>query len=100
MNGKVRTMVSVLIAAEKEITGFAAVCADSIDENRTVVAAADVVPELDGFNAWSCARNTHQVVCHGLICDQFRGFADFFNSGFDVDASAVPAVMRFTQSTI
>ena len=42
-------MVPVLIAAEKEITGFAAVSADSIDENCAVVAAADVVPELDGF---------------------------------------------------
>lgn len=77
-------MVPVLIAAEKEITGFAAVRADSIDENRAVVAAADVVPELDGFNAWGCARNARQIVCHGLIGDQFRGFADFFNSGFDV----------------
>lgn len=93
-------MVPVLIAAKKEIAGFAAVRADSIDENRAVVAAADVVPELDGFNAWGCARNAHQVVCHGLIGDQFRGFADFFNSGLTSYASAVPAVMRFTQSTI
>ena len=93
-------MVPVLIAAEKEITGFAAVSADSIDENCAVVAAADVVPELDGFNAWAARAMLIRSFCHGLICDQFRGFADFSIRDLTSYASAVPAVMRFTQSTI
>lgn len=93
-------MVPVLIAAKKEIAGFAAVRADSIDENRAVVAAADVVPELDGFNAWGCARNAHQVVCHGLIVISSEASPTFSIRDLTSYASAVPAVMRFTQSTI